>query len=152
MKIYPQVELIVIDDCSLLPHNFLVTFRNEENLGFTRTVNKGLSLFNSDVVLILNDDLKIKEGDLDELVLLNKKGIYYPRDTASGNLDQFGAIWGMTRETFNELGYLDESLPHYGSDREYYERAIKKGIPVIKIDHRCIEHRESSTYRHTNLK
>lgn len=152
MKLYPEIELIVIDDNSPLPHDFYVTHRNETNLGFTGSVNKGFSIFNGDVVLVLNDDLKIKKGDLDELISIKDKGIYFTRDTASGNLEQFGAIWAMTRETFEELGYLDETLPHYGSDREYYDRAIHKNIPVVLFSDTCVEHRESATYKHTDLK
>jgi len=149
MKLYPEIELIVIDDCSPLPlfPQWPVWSRNEVNKGFTYSVNRGLSCFTGDVVLVLNDDLKIKEGDLDELSSIKEVGIYYPRDSASGNVDCFGAIWGMTRETWLIMGFMDESMPHYGSDRLYYDKALKLGVPVVKINSVCIEHKERSTYK-----
>jgi len=141
-------NVITVDDHSPLPHDFPVTYRNRRNIGFTGTVNKLLSMSKADIMVVCNDDLKFKEGDLDWVK--DTKGIYFPRDSASANLDIFGAIWAIDRKSFEKLGYLDEKLPHYGSDREYYERTIKLGIPVVKIPEICIDHREGSTYKFTD--
>ena len=148
MKLYPDIRLIVIDDCSLLPTlNWPITLRNEKNLGFTATVNRGLSMTTADVIIVLNDDLKIKKGDLDRYYLIGE-GIYSPRDTASDNTDRFGAIWGMDRETYEKMGNLNEKYKHYFSDLDYYNRAKEKGIPVLKWHDLVVEHKESATYKH----
>jgi GT2 family glycosyltransferase/glycosyltransferase involved in cell wall biosynthesis len=73
-------ELLVIDDASPEPHlreyvdrfgaqpaSFPVTvLHNEENLGFVRTVNRGLRHARGDVV-VLNSDTAVTEGWLDRL-------------------------------------------------------------------------------------
>jgi len=150
MKLYPDIKLVVIDDCSPLPTlNWPVTTRNKTNRGYTATVNKGLSMTTADVILVLNDDLKIKKGDLDRYYSISE-GIYSPRDTASDNTDRFGAIWGMNRETYIKMGNLNEKFKHYFSDLDYYNRAKEKGISVIKWEDIVVEHKESATYRNEN--
>ncbi|WP_185962591.1 glycosyltransferase [Thalassomonas sp. M1454] len=63
-------ELIVINDCSpsvdvkLMLQKFdgisnIKIFHNNENLGYTRTVNKGISLANENDVLLLNSDTEV---------------------------------------------------------------------------------------------
>ena len=144
---YPDIELIVIDDCSPLPHDFPVTHKNKKNLGFTGTVNKGLKLSTADVILVLNDDLKIAKGDLDRYYLLDGLGIWSPRDTASDDSDRFGAIWGLTRETLNRLGFMNDKYKNYFSDNDYYQRAKKLNIQVVKWRDICVEHRENATFK-----
>jgi len=146
-----KFDVIACDDNSPLPllPEWPVKYKNDKNLGFTGNVNRLLSISKADVMVVCNDDLEF-EDNLDWVYKTD--GIYFPRDTASGDLDIFGAIWAIDRKSFGRLGSLDESLPHYGSDREYYNRAISKGIPVTKIKDVCINHRESATYRWTGLK
>ncbi|MFG0682810.1 glycosyltransferase [Pseudomonas sp. xss_4] len=66
----PNVEVILINDFSSDPEisNFLSTklvqqrfivVHNEENLGFTRTVNKGIELAQSNDVILLNSDARV---------------------------------------------------------------------------------------------
>jgi glycosyltransferase involved in cell wall biosynthesis len=143
---YPELNVIVVDDCSPLEHDFSVTARNDTNLGYTATVNRGLSLSTGDVVIVANDDLLFKSGDLDRFRELKGLGIFSPSDSASGNLETFGCIWGMTQQTFKKMGLLDERFKHFYSDREYYERAKKLNVPVVKWKDIVIEHRESATY------
>ena len=151
MKLYPDIKLVVIDDCSLLKllPSWPVTTRNKTNRGYTATVNKGLSITTAEVILVLNDDLKIKKGDLDRYYSIGE-GIYSPRDTASDNTDRFGAIWGMNRETYIKMGNLNEKFKHYFSDLDYYNRAKEKGLPVIKWQDIVVEHKESATYKSEN--
>jgi len=146
-KYYPQLNQIIIDDASPLEHNFPVTYRNKKNMGFTHSVNKGLSLSKAPIIIITNDDLEFQKGELDNFFLIGKdRGIYFPADTASGNLNSFGAIWGMNRETYNILGKLDEKYKHFYSDKDYLERAIKKNIPIINWPDIRIIHHESATF------
>jgi GT2 family glycosyltransferase len=154
MNLYPDIKLIVIDDCSPLKPlpSWPITFRNEKNLGFTGTVNRGLKLTNAEIILVLNDDLKIKKGDLDRYYLIDTVGIYSPRDTASDNTDRFGAIWGMNRDTYNKMGKLNEKYKHYFSDLDYYNRAKEMYIPITKWQDICVEHRESATYKNEDKK
>ncbi len=74
----PADRIVLIDDCSPdpgmadilsayagYPDVFLI--RNEENLGFVRTVNRGLANCYEGDVLLLNSDTRLFAGSLDEL-------------------------------------------------------------------------------------
>jgi len=155
-RYYPDFNLITIDDCSPepIPPDWLITWQNEKNLGYTKTINRGLKFAfkKADIVIIANDDLEFKKGDLDKFRKIKDIGIYFPRDSASGALDTFGSIWGMNKATFQKLGLLNEKYKHFFSDRDYYQRALKFKIPIIKWDDICITHHESATYNILNKK
>lgn len=146
---YPDYELVVVDDCSPLePYSrWPVTSRNEGNRGFTATVNEGLRQARGDVLVVLNDDVSVRKGQLDRFKGLEGLVIASPADTASSDDDRFGACWGMTRETYARLGALDESYRNFFSDTDYWLRAKEAGIPVVKWEDVVLEHRESSTFR-----
>ncbi len=76
----PDVRVVLIDDASpdpgiaeyfaeleRLAHPQLVLLRNENNIGFTGTSNRGMQLSRADVVL-LNSDTIVTEGWLDALL------------------------------------------------------------------------------------
>lgn len=146
-KYYPDIPIYVVDDASPLPHGFPVTVRNETNLGFTKTVNKLLELAKEDIMIIANDDLVIGPGQLDSFKSLKDNQIASPRDTASSPDDKFGSIWGMTRKTYKKLGPLDEQYRNFYSDVEYYNRAKRKKVEIVKWNDIVIEHIESATYK-----
>lgn len=57
-------ELIIIDDCSPIGGGYLrsvadIYVRNKENIGYGRSVNRGLKLFTGDYVAISNNDIRI---------------------------------------------------------------------------------------------
>lgn len=71
-------EIILIDDCSP-DHNVkkyleginnpkIKVFYNEKNLGFVKTVNKGMKLAESNDVLLLNSDTVVTQKFLDKIV------------------------------------------------------------------------------------
>ena len=67
-------EIIVVDDCSTEDYTLLLKdfpgvrlLHNEENLGFLRTVNYGVSEAKGEYVLILNNDTEVLPDWLDEL-------------------------------------------------------------------------------------
>lgn len=145
-KYYPEFNKIVVDDASPLPHDFPVTIRNKENLGYTKSVNKGLEKSTAPIIIVANDDLSFKKGDLDKFKLIDSIGIFSPRDSASGDLESFGAIFGMTRETYKIMGNMDEKYRNFYSDRAYLDRANSLGVPVVKWTDICITHHESATF------
>lgn len=149
---YPDVPLIVVDDASPLPvpTHWPVTYRHEKNRGFTATVNQGLWLAHTDIMIVANDDLYIKAGDLDPFFDLDPDTpiIASPRDTSSDDTDAFGAIWGITRAAYSLLGPLDEKYVHFWSDKEYYQRAKANGVEIVKWRDIVVEHPESATYKH----
>ena len=145
---YPEYELIVVDDASPLElPGWPITSVNTSNLGFTATVNKGLSLATGDVLIVMNDDIILAEGQLDRFNDLKGLVIASPADTASSPDDKFGACWGMTRETYELLGPLNERYRNFFSDVEYYERAEAKDVKIIKWKDIVLSHPESSTFK-----
>lgn len=78
-KCNTPARIVVIDDCSPEPEvsaylqslpqspEFIV-LRNEENLGFVGTVNRGMRLAPENDVLLLNSDTEVADGWLDRLV------------------------------------------------------------------------------------
>jgi len=153
-KYYPQIELITIDDFSplTLPDRWPVKARNKQNRGYTYAVNHGLKIAfkQADIVIVANDDLEIQKGDLDRFLKIKDIGIYFPSDTASGALDTFGSIWGMNKTTFKIMGLLNTEYKHFCSDKLYYQKAVKKGVPIIHWRDICIKHHESATYNLVN--
>ena len=73
-----KTEVIVVDDGSLddsikVLNDFrneyknLKVFENEKNLGFSSTVNKGVSKTDSDIIILLNTDVYPQKGFLEPL-------------------------------------------------------------------------------------
>lgn len=147
---YPEVELIVVDDCSPLDHPFFTTTRNRENKGFTVTVNTGLKIATGDILIVMNDDIMLTSGCLEEYKTLSGLRIHSLQDTSGTTDDRFGAIWGMTRETYELLGGLDEKYRNFYSDRDYYDRAKENGVKITKNLNIVLEHPESSTFKKVN--
>lgn len=153
---YPDISVRVVNDCSPLPFpdewlDWVSYYQKMfENRGYTAAVNAGLRTSEADIMVIANDDLIFKTGDLDRFSELEGLVIGSPMDTAASPDDAFGAVWGLTREAFELLGPLDESYKHFFSDREYYERAKLKGVRIEKWLETTIDHRESATYKTVN--
>jgi GT2 family glycosyltransferase/glycosyltransferase involved in cell wall biosynthesis len=74
----PDDRIVLIEDCSPEPEmagmlagyagqQNLFLLRNEENLGFVKTVNRGLAFCEDGDVLLLNSDTRLFPGSLDEL-------------------------------------------------------------------------------------
>ena len=65
---YPNLEVIVVDDCSKVPvksthfPNFIY-IRNTENLGFAKSVNAGIDKATGDYICLLNDDILINDNN-----------------------------------------------------------------------------------------
>lgn len=145
---YPDFEIIAVDDAS--PHPCLsswpIALRHDSNQGFTATVNTGLDMAQGDILVIANDDLTIKAGDLDRYRKLRDNTIASPCDTSSDDTNHFGAIWGMTRQTYDLLGPLNPAYRHFWSDRDYFDRALAAGVQIVKWRDITIDHEESATY------
>jgi hypothetical protein len=146
---YPWIEPYGIDDCSPLdvPSHWPIQEYNAVNEGYTATVNRGLRNTNGDIVIVANDDLQFIPHSLDRFFDLPDGVVASPADTASGDSDRFGAIFGMTRNTLNQIGYLDEKYRNFYSDEDYYNRAKALGIEIVKWRDIVLPHVESATFK-----
>ena len=126
---YIDFEVILVDDFSEINDNFynslkgVQLIRNNENLGFLKSSNKGAFKAKGDFIVFLNNDTQIQKGWLKELIdLLEKHSdagavgskLIYPDNTlqeAGGIIwnDATGCNYGKGRE---------HSLPQYNFVRE----------------------------------
>jgi len=69
-----KAEIIIVDDCStdnsldVLKNKNLIILKNEKNLGFSSTVNRGVGKATGDVVILLNTDVYPQENFLEPLL------------------------------------------------------------------------------------
>lgn len=96
-----SASIILIDDCSTDPRvrEILSKYRgaarvsvleNEENLGFTRTVNRGIDEVGDDDVVLLNSDARVTPGWLEGMIMAAKSS---PRiATVTAMSDRAGAF------------------------------------------------------------
>ncbi len=109
-----EFKLIIIDDCSpdfeikkylsrLQDKKNIEVYTNKKNLGFVQTVNKGLTLTNSDVIL-LNSDVIVSKNALCNMVLVGNSQAAIATVTALTN-----------RGTIS-------SVPYYNQDSELLNR------------------------------
>lgn len=123
-------EVIVVDDASsdktparLARVEGLVTLRNEENLGFIESCNRGAGRARGEYVVFLNNDTQVLDGWLDALLdtfgtfpdtgLAGARLIY-----ADGRLQEAGGIVFRDGSGWNLGRFENPADPEYGYTRE----------------------------------
>ncbi len=178
MQTYPEIEVILIDDCSkdktieiierslgCLKERFIrVEFRkHSQNKGITKTLNEGLKMARGNYIKILASDDMLYPSSIETLVntmeenkeydMLFSNGQYIPEDCSYedalllknknfyisnplpqdnsivqtlylGNFIVGGTVF-FRKETYERLGYYDESIPI--EDWEYNLRVAVNG-------------------------
>lgn len=95
------------------------------NLGYPAAVNLGIKCYVAETYwLVANDDVVLAPGDLSRLV----------ERTESGDMGWVGlrdwSVFGITEETIQRVGWLDENFhPAYVEDADYERRCTLAGIP-----------------------
>jgi GT2 family glycosyltransferase len=148
-KYYPDVPVITIDDGSPVKCPFATTLKNEKNLGYVKSINKLMeyAFKTADIVIVLNDDLEITKGSLDYLMKIEGLTIASVQDTSGTNNLMFGSNFALTKKTYKLLGGFNEKFKNYFADREFYERALDKGVKIIKDFSVVLPHHESATMK-----
>lgn len=119
----------------------------KNNVGFTKNVNRGWRLSQSDFTIIVNSDTYLLDGNIDDLC--QEGFVMSPRVDNLSNYPGFvGSYWVTPKEITEKFGMLDERLKTYQSDMDYYERIkpmFKKGESV------SIYHTKSQTLLAANI-
>lgn len=132
-------EIIIEEDGGLLNLDLMqVADRyhyNKENVGFTKTVNRGWKSAEGDYVMIINSDTYLMKGNLKDLCIPGK--VTSPL-IANQYIDRLaGCFFVVPKEVTKERGYLLEELKTYSSDSEYDNRVadIFQKVETVKIFH-----------------
>ncbi|WP_460796772.1 glycosyltransferase [Microbacterium sp. GXF0217] len=124
---FESAQILLIDDCSPDPqiseilsryqgHPRVRILSNSENLGFTRTVNRGISEAGDNDVLLLNSDARVTPGWLNGMLLAASSSLRIATVTAMS--DRAGAFSAPTSGN-------DNPLPS-GVDEITYARAFRR--------------------------
>jgi GT2 family glycosyltransferase len=136
-------EVIVVDDASATPIEG-AAFRFDEPAGFVRASNKGLELATSDVVVFLNNDVRLVDPHwLDSILALCEPGVLVgeirndPHCWVDGMAIPYVDGWcvaGM-REDLERLGGFDDAFtePAYYGDNDLSLRAIASGMRLAAV-------------------
>ncbi|RKY29415.1 MAG: hypothetical protein DRP74_08865 [Candidatus Omnitrophota bacterium] len=175
---YPH-RIIIVDDASdretqeylgnLNNKQEIFLIRNETNLGWLKSANKGLSQAKAEYICLMNNDTVVTEGWLEEMINIAEKekdiGLINPSwekpnraslDNYARNIKKFRGQYIETdwargfcilikREVIDKIGYFDEVYsPGYFDDHDFSVRAIKKGF-------RCLRSRASFVWHYRNI-
>lgn len=165
-----------LEDASKNSKNIFL-IRNNENLGFIKAVNKGISESNSEYICVMNNDTLAAEGWLNEIIEVLKSnpviGIVNPASNNFGifpakneTLDEFaeklktnagkwielnsciGFCMVFKRELINKIGLFDEI---YGmgnfEDTDYSRKAQKLGLKCVMAKASYVWHAQNSSFR-----
>jgi len=161
----PEVEIIVVDDCSspietvglapAMSNPLVKLYRNQDNLGMTRNFNECMKVASGEWFGLIGSDDYYKPGVIDHVVsalhhlppcLLvyarsNKARILPPGVDTVRNLQLpsgSGNFWH--RSIYEDLGGFDERLT-FSPDAEYWYRIASK-YPVYEVPEKYSVYRE----------
>lgn len=103
---HPPAQVIVADDASPIPfpeRDGVTVMRQARNRGFGSTVNLGASAASGDLLLILNSDLTIEDGFIEELLAQSAEwqpAIISPQVREHGELAATSRRWPTARRAF----------------------------------------------------
>lgn len=172
----PEEVSLYLDNISKSGRLDMVLIRPAENLGWIRSINRGLELSkDSEYVSFQNDDTLFTEGWLEEVVNIFEKdqkiGIGNPewekpdgadinnyaselKKKYSGTAIDIdwcrGHCFIVKREVVEKIGGLDPVyIPGYYDDRDYSLKAIEAGYRCVKARGAFVDHLRNVTMKKT---
>lgn len=175
---YPY-RIIVVDDASdketqvylddLDKKQKIVLIRNETNLGWLKSANKGMCYAKAEYICLMNNDTLATDGWLTEMIDIAKKekdiSLVNPSwekpkrvslDNYASSIKRFKGQYIETdwargfcilikRQVIDKIGYFDEAYsPGYFDDHDFSVRAIKAGF-------RCVRAKASFVWHYRNI-
>lgn len=182
-------KLIIVDNASDPPtrdylaaleashKDKIILIRNEENLGYPKAVNRGIRASSADYACIINNDIIVFDGWLEEMIAVaqssvdigivnpsnnfgrkkpwNKSYQQYASEMTVGEKGQYsetaspvGFCYLIKREVINKIGVWDERYsPGYFEDTEYALRANKAGYRSVFAKGAFVFHFEHSSFK-----
>lgn len=157
-------ELIIIDDGSTLDTSWFKknadVYKRHKNKGVAPSWNDGIKLSKGKYIVVINDDIVVPEGWLDDLVLtfeiIKNAGVVGPavEHLPNGIGIEENHVWFpgscfmLPRETIDKVGLFDEDFaPFYFEDTEYWTRILKSGLKMARNYNVFIKHKEGQTVK-----
>lgn len=107
VQTYKEIEIIIVDDCSTdnsvqkikenISSKKVRIYYNDANLGFIRTVNKGISYANGEYVLVLGNDDILYSNHIEEMIKCFDNNQYSFVYCQSELIDNLGNIIGKSK-------------------------------------------------------
>jgi GT2 family glycosyltransferase len=169
-----NLEVIVVDDGSrepvskMIPKVFpdTIVLKNDVNCGFAKTVNKGIRAASSDIICLLNNDVKLPNpgwlrsmvGSLDVFDMVAPAGgrmtanwDYIPGE-AKSNKEKFAYLvgWCITikKGVFDTVGLIPEDFSKgFFEDVLFCHRAKRAGFKMGIIENTGVVHKYHATFR-----
>lgn len=172
-------EVIIVDDASkdssvsFLKTQKVKLLENKENMGFGKSVNRGVEAASGDIVILLNTDVKPLPGLLRSIiphfsdenvfgVSLSEKGFSWgkgmwcngyvehePGEITRNTHDTFWLSGGSSvirKKIWDELGGFDEIFaPFYWEDIDISYRAAKRGYKLLWEPKARVIHKHEGT-------
>jgi hypothetical protein len=132
-------EVIVSEDAGIYSPELQkvadIYIYGNQNIGFTKNVNRGWILSHSEFTIIANSDTYLVSGNLNDIC--KEDEVVCPEIENLTNYPDFeGSYWVTPKLVRDKYGMLDERLKTYHSDIDYYMR-IKH---LFRKDHNVIIH------------
>lgn len=175
---HPINEIIVVDDGSkkepiskvipkIFPQVKLIT--NDENLGFAKTVNRGIKYASSDLIVLLNNDVRLKNSKWLNVILdnmtdrkldmaaprggrINEKTWEYIPGEAVNSTDKFSYLpfWCcvIKKEVIDSIGLVSEKFGRgFWEDVLFGYTAKKAGFKMGIVENTGVEHMYHTTFK-----
>jgi O-antigen biosynthesis protein len=144
----------------------LILIRNEENAGFPRAVNQGIAVSSAPYICVLNSDIEVYEGWLEEMIKIaesdpltgmvnpssNNLGQSYPLPGLSGEWIEMSACIGfcmlIKKEVIAKIGILDEIYsPGNFEDTDFSRRAVNAGYKCVMAKGAYVYHAQNTGFK-----
>lgn len=167
-------ETIVVDDGSKEPITRIIPklfpqvkmLSNSTNLGFAKTVNKGIDAASGDLICLLNNDVKLPDSSwLKKMTTsmetfdltapaggrMDKNWNYQPGE-AKSNREKFAFLVGwcllVKRKVFDKIGNIPEDFSKgFFEDVLFCYRAKKAGFKLGITENTGVEHLYHATFK-----
>ncbi|MDP1853678.1 MAG: glycosyltransferase family 2 protein [Candidatus Omnitrophota bacterium] len=179
---HTDYRIIIVDDNSsdaetvkfldAVKNDNIKVIRNEQNLGWVKSVNRGLAESSAEYVCIMNNDTLVADGWFSEMIAVAEKepdiGLVNPvwekpdrisiEDYARGLKKYAGQFietdWArgfcflVKRKVIDKIGGLDEAYsPGYSDDWDFSVRAIRAGFRCIRSKAAYVYHYRNKTHK-----
>lgn len=134
-----SIPVIIIDDLSDVPLQLHNVTRNTERGYFTGSVNNGINMCNTDV-LILNQDVKLTGNEWLNILSKNRKEYAMIGEGIKGVHPAYpngyihGTFMFIRRDAWEAVGEMNaKDYPLWGSTCEWQLRAARKGYKILPL-------------------